>query len=105
MWHVAIDVDAPAAMQEQAAQIVNAVRMVGMFVGVEHAIEPIDIGVDELLAQIRPGIDQDARERRLDPCARQQRTAAAAVLRIVRVARAPAGAGTRTPRTSRSRGS
>ncbi len=45
---------------KQRAQIVDAVGVVGMLVGVEHAVEPIDLGIEELLAQIRRGVDQDA---------------------------------------------
>ena len=52
--------DALAAVDEQAAQIVDAVRVVGMLVRVEHRVDPIDVGVKQLLAQIRRRVDQDA---------------------------------------------
>ena len=58
---VEVDVDAPSPLEEQRAQIVDAVGVVGMLVGVEHAVEPVDLGIDELLAQIRRGVDQYAR--------------------------------------------
>ena len=45
-----------------AAQIVDAVGVVGVLVGVEHAVEPIDVGIEQLLAQVRRGVDQDARD-------------------------------------------
>ena len=44
----------------RAAQVVDAVRVVGMLVGEENAVEPIDVGVEQLLAQVRRGVDQDA---------------------------------------------
>ena len=45
---------------KKRAQIVDAVGMVGVLVGVEHAVEPIDLGIEQLLAQIRRRVDQDA---------------------------------------------
>ncbi len=56
---VEIDVDAPPALDEQRAQVVDAVGMVGVLVGVENAVDPIDIGVEQLLAQIGRGVDED----------------------------------------------
>jgi len=43
---------------EQRAQVVDAVDVVGMFVGVEDAVEMIDGSVEQLLAQVRRGIHQ-----------------------------------------------
>ena len=57
---VKVNIDALAPLDEQRAQIVDAVGVVGVFVRVEHAVEPIDVGVEELLAQIRRGVDEDA---------------------------------------------
>ena len=39
-------------MQHHRAQIVDPVGLVGVLVGQEHRIEVIDLGVDQLLAQI-----------------------------------------------------
>ena len=87
---VEVDVDRPPLLDEQRAQVVDAVGVVGMLVGIEHAVEPIDFGIEELLAQIGRGVDKDtgnaARAASLD----QKRGAPAPVLRIVRVASAPA---------------
>jgi hypothetical protein len=33
--------------------------MVGVLVRVKHAVKPVDIGIEELLAQIRRGVDQN----------------------------------------------
>ena len=33
--------------------------MIGVLVRDQHAIEPVDIGADELLAQVGTGIDED----------------------------------------------
>ena len=48
---VEIDVDAAALVHEQRAQIVDAVGVVGMLMGDQHAVEPIDLGLEQLLAQ------------------------------------------------------
>ena len=47
-------------MQHDRAQIVDTVGLVGVLVGQEHRVEVIDIGVDQLFAQIWRGIDHDA---------------------------------------------
>ena len=44
-----------------SAQIVDAVGMVGVLMGIKHAIEPVDIGVEQLLAQIGRRVDEHAR--------------------------------------------
>jgi hypothetical protein len=49
---VKVNVHALAALDEKRAQIVDAVGVIGVFVRIEHAVEPIDVGVEELLAQI-----------------------------------------------------
>jgi hypothetical protein len=51
-----------AALDEERAQIVDAMGVVGVFVRIEHAVKPIDLGVEELLPQIRRRIDKDACE-------------------------------------------
>ena len=73
------------------AQIVDAVGVVGMLMGVEHAVEPVDVGIEQLLAQIGRGVDQDAGDarQRIVPLD-QKRAAPAAVFRIVGIAGAPA---------------
>ena len=59
--------------------------------GIQHRVEPIDVGVEQLLAQVGRGVDQDpASCRRAVAALDQQRAAAAAVLRVVRIAGAPA---------------
>src|SRR5262245_9761474 len=82
-----------AAVDEQAAQIVDAVGMVGMFVGEEHGVEPIDAGVEQLLAQVRRGIDQHAGDAVAGAALHQERRAPAAILWIVGIAHAPAERG------------
>ena len=47
------------ALDEELAQIVYAMGMVGVLVRVKHAVKPVDIGIEELLAQIRRGVDQN----------------------------------------------
>src|SRR4051812_1686920 len=60
------DRDRPAHGAIDRAQIVDAVEMVGMGMGVENGVEPAYPGVDELLAAIGRRIDEDRRACRLD---------------------------------------
>ena len=65
--------------------------VVGVFMGVEHAVDPIDAGVEQLLTQIRRGVDEDAGAAAVGAHALDQDGAAPApVLRIFGVAMAPA---------------
>ena len=61
----------PARMAEaERPEIVDAVRVVGVRMGDQHAVEPLDAGVDQLLAQIGRGVDERQWSRRSGPCAR-----------------------------------
>ena len=60
--------------------------MVGMVVGPDHRVDVADIGVEQLLAQVGAGVDQDPRRRRGST---RIETRAAAVARLGRVAVAP----------------
>ena len=55
---IQIDRNAPALMQHDRSEIVDPVGLIGMLMGQEHRIDVIDIGVDQLLAQIGRGVDQ-----------------------------------------------
>ena len=57
---VQVDVDRSSPRDKQPAQVVDAVGMIGMLMGEEHRVEPIDLGVEKLLAQVRRSIDQNA---------------------------------------------
>jgi len=57
-----IDRNASALMQHDGTEIVDAVGLVGMLVGEEHRVDMIDLGVDQLLAQVGRGVDQDSRD-------------------------------------------
>jgi hypothetical protein len=59
---IEVDIEPPPVLDEERAQVVDAVGMVGMGMGEEHGIEPVDLRVDELLAQIRRSIDQNGRK-------------------------------------------
>ena len=91
---VEIDRNAPALMHHDRAEIVDAVGLVGVLMGQEHRVEMVDIGVDQLLAQIGRGVDHDPRHAAIGSPLGQQRAAAAAVLRIIGIAGAPAERGT-----------
>src|SRR5437899_2306412 len=87
---VHIDWNALAAVNEQAAQVVDAVSVVGVLMGIKHGVDPIDVGVKQLLAQIRRRVDQDAGYGRAGTTLDQQRSAASTVPGIVWIAVAPA---------------
>jgi len=53
--------DADAVPEVEGAQVVDAVGLVGMLVRQEHRIDVVDIGIDELLAQVGRGVDHDTR--------------------------------------------
>ncbi len=92
---VQIDRNAPALMHHDRAQIVDAMGLVGVLVGQKHRVDVVDMGVDQLLAQIGRGVDQDPRHAAIGSPLGQQRAAAAAVFRIVGIAGAPAERRTR----------
>ena len=83
------DGQAGALVEDDHAQIVDAVHMVGVAVGVNHAIEVADAFAQKLLAQIGRGVDQNAGCAVAIIALDQQRTPGAGVFRIVRVAVAP----------------
>ena len=61
---IGVDIDAPLHVHDEAAEIVDAVDMVGMRMRVEHAVELADPGGKRLLAKVRAGIDQHVGDRR-----------------------------------------
>ena len=86
---VHIHIQGAAHGQAQGPQIVDAVRVVGVRVAQKDAVEPLDLGVDQLLAQVGRGVHEN-RCRALRPEALDKhRAAAATVLRVGRVASAP----------------
>src|SRR5258708_7480197 len=82
-------------MQHDGTEIVDAVGLVGMLMRQEYRVNVIDLGVDQLLAQVGRSIDQDSRNSAI-PCAlREQRSAPAAVFRVFGIPRTPAARRTR----------
>src|SRR6266550_8838404 len=57
-----MDRNASALMQHDGTEIVDAVGLVGMLMGEEYRVDMIDLGVDQLLAQVGRGVDQDTRD-------------------------------------------
>ena len=57
---IGVKVQPAAFAHEQRPEIVDAVGVVGVFMRDEHGIEPADVGVEQLFAQIRRRIDQHA---------------------------------------------
>ena len=56
-----MDVDALALRQEIAAQVVDAVDVVGMRMRIDDSVQMRRTCVQHLLAEIRSGVDRDAR--------------------------------------------
>src|SRR5262245_9305054 len=92
---IQIDVDPPPAVQEEPAQVVDAMGTVGVLVGEEHPVQPVDLGVEQLLAQVGRGIDQHAGDAHPVAPFHQQRRPAAPVPGIAGIAGSPAQGGTR----------
>ena len=59
-----VDIDAPAFADHEGAKIVNAMRVVGMLVRVQNPVEPVHLSGEQLLAQVRGGVDQRSRDTR-----------------------------------------
>ena len=57
---IQVEIEALPAMNVKRAQIIDPVGVVGVRVGEEDAVEPIDIGVEQLLAQIGRRVDEHA---------------------------------------------
>ena len=70
-------------------QIVDAVGVVGMGMAHEDAIKTLHASVDQLLAQIGRGVHEDRGRATGSVAFEQHRAAAATVLRVRRIARAP----------------
>src|SRR5262249_36446605 len=78
------------ALTSHLPQGADAVSMVGVLVGIKHRVEPFDVGVEQLLAQIRRRIDEHAGSPGRVAALDQQRAASAAVLGIGGIGVAPA---------------
>src|SRR5690606_19612355 len=86
------DGKALAGVEDDHAEVVDAVDMVGMGMGVDDAVEGADIGVEKLGAEVGGGVDQDAGGEVAVDALDQHRAAAAVVLRVLRVTGAPMAA-------------
>lgn len=97
--HVGMDIDQLALVENETAQIVDAMDMVGMRMRINGRVKALDRRQQHLLAEIRPGVDDDSRAAAvgrdpLDQCS----GAHAPVLRIVRIAIAPVAGDARRAR-------
>ena len=76
--------------KRKAAQIVDAVHVVGVGMGVEHCVDAANTIGDHLLAKIRPGVDRDGGLAAIGADLPDQKGGAgAAVPGIVRITGAP----------------
>ena len=81
---------------EEGAQIVDAVDVVGVLVAQQHAVEPVHTGIEQLFAQVGRGVHQDAGAAAIGCGTLDQDGAApAAIFWIFRIASAPSGTGPR----------
>src|SRR6476620_6232493 len=71
------------------AQFIDAVGMICIVMGVEHAVEPTYSNVEQLLAKVRRGVHQHIGRALAAFFLHQHRTAPPAVLRVCRIACAP----------------
>ncbi len=74
-----------ALAQHIGPYIVDAVTLVGVLVGPEHRVDALDLGVEELLANVGRGVDQEG----LALILNQDRATGAPVAAVIGVGRAP----------------
>ena len=89
---IEIDRHALAPVNEQPAQIIDAVSMIGVFVRVEHCGNFVDAGIEQLFAQVGRRIDQNPGDARDIASFDEQRRPPAAIFGIVRITVTPSGA-------------
>ena len=78
-----------AQVKDDLAQIIDAMHVVGMRMGIDHRIQCADTGIQKLVAHVGRGVDQDPRYTLAALAFHQHRTAATAVLGVHGVAVAP----------------
>src|SRR5690554_4021703 len=71
------------------SQVVDAMRMIGMVVGIKHAVERLETDRKELLPNIRPSVDEDFRGALGTDLLDESRTTSAPVFWIARITAAP----------------
>src|SRR3546814_11775583 len=54
-----IDTYRTSAHMKKLPQVVDAVTMIGMVMGVDDCVDPPDVGCKQLLQPVRAGIDED----------------------------------------------
>jgi hypothetical protein len=94
---VQVHINSPPIFNDQGAKVIDAVGVIGMGVGEEYAVEPIHLGIEELLAQVGRGINQRSREAGPMAALDQERCPAASVPGIVGITITPTEGGTRHP--------
>ena len=62
----AVNVDPSVLDRPVCPQIVDAVDVVGMVMGIENAVDVIYLGIEALRAEVRRGVDDDIRRLGLD---------------------------------------
>ncbi len=87
---VRVDRDPLALRQCKTAQVIDAVNMIGMGMGVDHGIKTVHLVDNHLLAEIRSGVDRDRGFTAIRSDLRdQERSACPAVFRVLRITGAP----------------
>ncbi len=82
-------IEGAAHGEAKRPQIVYAMRVVGVRMAQKDAVEALDLGADQLLAQIGRGVDQHRCRAIGAEALEEHRAAAAAVLRVRRIAGPP----------------
>src|SRR5262249_10861102 len=86
---IGIDGNAALGDEEHPPEVVNAMRVVGVCMGVEDGIDMLDAGGEQLLAQVGGGVDQPGRSPILAEPFDQQRASPPPVLWVGGIAVAP----------------
>mmetsp|Transcript_6994 Transcript_6994/g.11294 ORF Transcript_6994/g.11294 Transcript_6994/m.11294 type:complete len:278 (+) Transcript_6994:98-931(+) len=91
------DLQPGAHVEDHHTQIIDPVNMVGVGMGIDHPVKPSDALIQQLVAQVRRGVDQDARFAARTCALHQKGTALPPVLGIARIAIPPMSAQSRHP--------
>ena len=86
---VHVQVETATHDQAKGPQIVDAVGVIGVGMAQKDAVEPLHAGVEQLLAQVGRSVDENGSCAAGPEALEQHRAAAAAVLRVRRIAVAP----------------
>src|SRR5262252_5427209 len=86
---IGVDGNATLVDEEHATEIIDAMRVVGVRMGIEHSVDMLDAGSEQLLAQVWRRVDQHGRSATFAKPFNQEGTAPPPIFWVGRIAVAP----------------